>query len=183
MKQFVKEDLIKCYREDIKDRCKCGCEDCPLKQAVKKMPFGIDDNMAALVDEVIEPVMTSYGKEIEVEEGFVCPKRCQLEDKKLLRLHTKGDTIKISAVGLQGNDLRLENLEIARAIVKYGKWDLMVLVDTTTTGVGPKSVIVSYCRGKNRGLVMKTVEDKEALVELSGLDKAQLMTEDKQIKI
>ena len=86
-------------------------------------------------------------------------------------------SIKISAVGLQGNDLRLENLEIARAIVKYGKWDLMVLVDTTTTGVGPKSVIVSYCRGKNRGLVMKTVEDQEALVELSGLDIAQLNSE------
>lgn len=183
MKQFVKEDLIKCYRENREDRCQCGCEACPLKQAVKKMSFGIDENMETLANEVLEPVMALYGKALAVVDGFVCPKRCQLEGKKLLRLHVKGDTVKLSAVGLQGNDLRLENLEIARAIVKYGKWDLMVLVDTTTTGVGPKSVIVSYSRGKNRGLVMKTVEDKDELEELSGLDKAQLMTEDKQIKI
>ena len=53
MKQFVKEDLIKCYRENREDRCQCGCEACPLKQAVKKMSFGIDENMETLANEVI----------------------------------------------------------------------------------------------------------------------------------
>ena len=177
MKKLAIQDLIKCYRSE--GRCKIACEDpnkrhCPLTQAVNKMPNGIDENMAALVAEVLEPVMASYGKAIDFIEGFVCPKRCQLEKQKLLRLHVKGDAVKISAEGLQGNDLRLENLEIARAIIRNGKWDLMVLVDTTMTGIGPKSVFVSYSRGKNRGAVMKTVEGKDELEELSELDREQL---------
>jgi hypothetical protein len=180
MKKLAIQDLIKCYRSE--GRCKVDCEDpkkcqCPLNQPVKKMPNGIDENMAALVAEVLEPRMASYGKAIEVIEGFVCPRRCQLEKNKMLRLHVKGDTVKISAVGLQGNDLRLENLEIARTIIMNGKWDQIVLMDTTTTGVGPKSLMVSYSRGKNNGRILKKVEGSDEVVELSELDRAQLMSE------
>ena len=39
--------------------------------------------------------------------------------------------IRISAMGLQGNDLRLENLEVARRIAKQGDYDMMVLEDVT----------------------------------------------------
>ena len=180
MKKLAIQDLIKCYRSE--GRCKIACEDpnkrhCPLTQAVNKMPNGIDENMAALVAEVLEPVMASYGKEIVIVDGFVCPRRCQLERMKQLRMHVKGDTVRISAVGLQGNDLRLENLELARALLKNGKWDMMVLVDTTTTGVGPKSLILSYSRGKNNGRILKKVEGCDEMVELSELDMAQLMSE------
>ena len=180
MEKFAIQDLIKCYRSE--GRCKIACEDpkkcqCPLNQPVKKMPNGIDENMAALVAEVLEPMATVYGKPMAVVEGFVCPRRCQLENKKTLRMHVKGDTVKISAVGLQGNDLRLENLEIARAIVKNGKFDVIVLVDTTTTGAGPKSLLVSYSRGKNNGRILKKVEGSDEIEELSELDRAQLMSE------
>ena len=185
MKYYKKEDLIKCYRSE--GRCEIACKDackdrkerekCPLKQAVRKMPNGIDENMEALVAEVLDPLATVYGKPMAVVEGFVCPRRCQLENKKLLRMHVKGDAVQISAVGLQGNDLRLENLEIVRAIVQNGKFDVMILMDTTTTGAGPKRVFVSYCRGKNQGVIMKTVEGGDELVELSELDRAQVMSD------
>ena len=37
--------------------------------------------------------------------------------------------IMICAMGLQGNDLRFENLEAARQIAKQGEFDVMVLED------------------------------------------------------
>lgn len=185
MKYYKKEDLIKCYRSEghCEIACKDACKDrkerekCPLNQAVKKMPNGIDENMAVLAGEVLEPLAAVYGKPMVIVEGFVCPRRCQLEGKKLLRMHVKGDAVQISAEGLQGNDLRLENLEIVRAIVQNGKFDVIVLVDTTTTGAGPKRVFVSYCRGKNQGRILKKVEGCDELLELSELDRAQVMSE------
>lgn len=86
--------------------------------------------------------------------------------------------IRISAMGLQGNDLRLENLEVARRIAKQGDYDMMVLEDVTWCGIEPKWIQLSWRPdGENRKVVMKRVSGKNELEELSWLDMEQLMNE------
>ena len=79
-------EVVRCYREDKEMRCKFGKdEECSLKGAVKRMPNSIDENMTAVMEEVIEPLSVEYGKPIRIVEGFVCPRRCNLGgDKKLV---------------------------------------------------------------------------------------------------
>jgi len=89
------------------------------------------------------------------------------------------ENIRISVMGLQGNDLRLENLEVARRILKQGDYDMMVLEDVHYGGVEPKWIQLSWRPdGENRRMVMKRVSGKNELEELSKLDRVQLMTED-----
>lgn len=86
--------------------------------------------------------------------------------------------IKISAMGLQGNDLRFENLEVARRIARQGGFDVMVLEDVSWCGIEPKWIQLSWRPdGENRKMVMKRVSGKAECEELSGLDMEQLMSE------
>ena len=86
--------------------------------------------------------------------------------------------IMISAMGLQGNDLRFENLEAARQIAKQGEFDVMVLEDVSWCGIEPKWIQLSWRPdGENRKLIMKHVSGKAECEELSGLDMEQLMNE------
>ena len=169
-------EVVRCYREDKEMRCKFGKdEECSLKGAVKRMPNSIDENMTAVMEEVIEPLSVEYGKPIRIVEGFVCPRRCNLESDKRLWLHVKGDTVLIQAEELEGHELRFENLEIAKAIVKNGKFDEMVLEDVHEGGIEPKAIRVSYKRnGGNRQVVKKRVKGQDGTEELSGLDLEQL---------
>ena len=90
-------------------------------------------------------------------------------------MHVKGDTVLIQAEELEGHELRFENLEIAKAIVKNGKFDEMVLEDVHEGGIEPKAIRVSYKRnGGNRQLVKKRVKGQDGTEELSGLDLEQL---------
>ena len=112
-------EVVRCYQEDKEMRCKFGNDDeCSLQGAVKRMPNSIDENMKAVMEEVIRPLEVAYAKPIRIVEGFVCPRRCNLGGDKRLWLHVKGDTVLIQAVELESHELRFENLEIARAIVK-----------------------------------------------------------------
>lgn len=183
MKEYFKK-LIRCYQEAESARCKFDdsvkdkkCR-CPLQGAVKKMPNPIDENVTALMEEVLMPVVEAYAKPVKIVEGFVCPRRCNLGGDKKLWLHVKGDTALIQGVELEGNELRFENLEIARAIVKNGKFDEMVLEDVHKGGIEPKSIRVSYRRnGGHRQVVKKRVKGQDGTEELSGLDLEQLMNE------
>lgn len=59
--------------------------------------------------------------------------------------------VMISATGFQGNDLRLENLEVARQIVKQGGYDMMVMGDVTYCGIEPKWILLLWQpNGENR---------------------------------
>lgn len=185
MKMDMFKKLIKCYQDDEGARCGCDEKDkndkkfkCPLQGAAMKLPNGIDDNVKALIEVVLEPVAEAYGKPLKIVEGFVCPRRCNLGGDKSLWLHVKGDTALVQGVELEGNELRFENLEIAREIVKNGQFDEMVLVDVPVGGIEPKMIRVSYKRsGGNRQVVKKRVSGQDCDEELSGLDMKQLMNE------
>lgn len=169
-------EVVRCYQEDKEMRCKFGNDDeCSLQGAVKRMPNSIDENMKAVMEEVIRPLEVAYAKPIRIVEGFVCPRRCNLGGDKRLWLHVKGDTVLIQAVELESHELRFENLEIARAIVKNGRFDEMVLEDVHAGGIEPKAIRVSYKRnGGNRQVVKKRVKGQDGTEELSGLDLEQL---------
>jgi hypothetical protein len=186
MKKELFKRLIKCYQEGADGRCrddlgKVGPDgkeetfECPLQGAAMKLPNGIEENVKALIEVVLEPVVEAYGKPLKIVEGFVCPRRCGKVGNKSLWLHVKGDTALIQGVELEGNELRFENLEIAREIVKNGKFDEMVLEDVHEGGIEPKAIRVSYQRsGGNRQVVKKRVSGRVSTEELSGLDLAQL---------
>jgi hypothetical protein len=189
MKKNMLEKMIKCYNEGAEGRCrdslgKTGRDgkvekfECPLQGAVMKLPNGIEENVKALMEVVLEPVAEAYGKPLKIVEGFVCPRRCVRMSDKSLWLHVKGDTALIQGVELEGHELRFENLEIAREIVKNGKFDEMVLEDVHEGGIEPKRIRVSYMRsGVNRQMVKKRVSGQDSTEELSGLDMKQLMNE------
>ena len=101
----------------------------------------------------------------------------KVKDVKALD-HVKGEAVDLKAVGLEGRDLRFENVEIAKVIVQTVEFDELVLEDVPADGIEPKSLHVSYRKGgKNRKVVLKHVSGKAVCEELSRLDMEQLMSE------
>ena len=131
--------------------------------------------MEALVREVLDPAREVFGKAIAVNSGYRCAKHNAEIGGASRSQHVKGEAADIRAVDLSGNDLALENLEIARAIVKNGKWDQMILEDVPVSGIEPRWIHVSWKRnGVNRREVIKKVKGQRGYQRLSGLDWKQL---------
>ncbi len=117
MKYFTKEELIRCYRERKEDRC----ADCRLTAPVKKMPNGIDENIKALVEEVLDPAREKLGMPIIVNSGFRCP----LHNKRVGGVpnsqHMKG----------QAADIRCaDNKKLRDIIIKNGKYTQLLTYPT-----------------------------------------------------
>lgn len=171
MQYFKKTEMIRCYRENKSDRC----AECRLAQAVKSMPNGIDDNIEALVSNVLDPVRRSYNKPIKVTSGFRCPLHNSAVKGATNSQHVRGEAADIQAVGLVGNDQRLENLEIAKVIVKLGNYDQLILEDVNEGDIAPKWIHVSWKKtGVNRREIIKKVKGKVGYQKLSVLDMKQL---------
>ena len=69
MEYFKKEELIRCYRERKEDRC----PECRLQQRASRLPGATEENLEALVTEVLDPARRKLGKPITVNSGFRCP--------------------------------------------------------------------------------------------------------------
>ncbi|MBQ6203451.1 MAG: hypothetical protein IJK46_05095 [Prevotella sp.] len=156
--------------EEFRCRC-CGSTGSP--QAV--------ENIRALVENVLDPARERYGEPIKVNSGYRCEKHNREVGGASQSQHLcQGGSAAadIAAVGLRGNDLALENLEIVRAIVKNGQWDQMILEDVPSTGIEPRWIHVSWKRqGGNRKEILKKVAGRKGYLRLSRLDMAQLMSE------
>ena len=68
MKHFKMEELVRCYRDDGR------CRECPLKQRASRLPNDAEENLRALVEEVLDPAREKLGKPITVNSGFRCTK-------------------------------------------------------------------------------------------------------------
>ena len=170
----MKTEMIRCFCESNR------CYGCRLTQAATRLPNGIEDSVMAVMTEVIALVARAYGKEIEIVKGFSCPVFNKNEKTKDIKAqdHVKGEAVDLKAVGLEGRDLRFENVEIAKVIVQTVEFDELVLEDVSADGIEPKSLHVSYRKGgKNRKAVLKHVSGKAECEELSELDLAQLLSE------
>jgi len=129
-KYFKKEELARCFRANG-----ARCKKCPLKQPADKLPDGVEGNLDALAEQVLEPARQRLGKPITVNSGY----RCQLHNKAV------GGATSSQHMRGEATDLRFDGKPeiLAKAIVDGGKWDQLILY--------PTFVHVSYKRnGMNR---------------------------------
>jgi len=115
MQYFKKEELIRCYRETGR------CKECRLTQAVKKMSYGIDENIEALVTEVLDPARRKYGKPVVVNSGFRCPLHNSAVGGVANSQHTRGEAVDVHCE---------DNRKLARIIVEAGRFDQLIIYPT-----------------------------------------------------
>ena len=142
MRWFNKNELIRCYRQDKAQRCK----ECRLPQPATRLPNGIEESLAALVVNVLDPVREKLGRSIMVNSGFRCPVHNRAVGGATGSQHVKGEAADVTLV--QGSGCRVNDL--AKAIVANGTWDQLILY--------PTFVHVSYKRGggNRREILRKT---------------------------
>lgn len=112
-----------------------------------------EDNLVALVENVLDPLRTRYGKAVHVSSGYRCQQLNTLIHGALQSQHMKGEAADIyTDAGPQGN------LELARLIVASGKYDQVILENVPGTSLMPQWVHVSFRKsGGNRCEVRKKV--------------------------
>ena len=114
-----------------------------------------EDNLEALVDNVLDPLRERYGKAVHVSSGYRCPQLNTLIHGALQSQHLAGEAADIyTDTGPQGN------LELARIIVALGRFDQVILENVPGTSLMPQWVHVSWKRpsaGLNRRQILKKV--------------------------
>ena len=145
IKHFDKKELIRCYRDEGR------CKECKLAQAVVRMPYGIEDSVMALVEDVLEPVRVRLGKSIVVNSGFRCPLHNRTVGGATGSQHMRGEAA----------DIRCDdNRRLAKLIVEVGKYDQLIIY--------PSFVHVSWKRGggNRREILRKTATGYERVDRL-----------------
>ena len=139
MQYFKKEEMIRCYRERKQDRC----AECRLQQRATRLPNGIEENIEALAEQVLDPARRKLGKPIVVNSGFRCP----------LHNGRVGGVYNSQHVSGQAADIRCDdNMKLARIIKENGRFDQTI--------VYPTFLHVSWKRvGENRRQVLKKVDN------------------------
>ena len=111
-KHFSKQEMARCFRENG-----ARCKECRLVQPAKQLPYGIEENMLALVEEVLEPVRERLGKPIVVNSGFRCPIHNAAVGGVANSQHMKGEAADITCE---------DNKRLAEIIEQLGKYDQMI---------------------------------------------------------
>ena len=107
-------------------------------------PKEAEENLRALVDEVLDPLREAYGKPIRVNSGYRCPKLNNLVGGSPNSQHMRGEAADIQPV--VGNEADLP--ELARILIANGKFDQLIIY--------PTFIHVSYRRlGWNRKQVLQ----------------------------
>ena len=107
-------------------------------------PKEAEENLRALVDEVLDPLREAYGRPIRVNSGYRCPKLNNLVGGSPNSQHMRGEAADIQPV--VGNEADLP--ELARILIANGKFDQLIIY--------PTFIHVSYRRlGWNRKQVLQ----------------------------
>ena len=107
-------------------------------------PKEAEENLRALVDEVLDPLREAYGRPIRVNSGYRCPRLNTLVGGTPNSQHMRGEAADIQPV--VGNEADLPQL--ARILISNGKFDQLILY--------PTFIHVSYRKlGWNRKLVLQ----------------------------
>ena len=107
-------------------------------------PKEAEENLRALVDEVLDPLREAYGRPIRVTSGYRCPQLNRLVGGSPNSQHMRGEAADIQPV--IGNEADLP--ELARILIANGKFDQLILY--------PTFIHVSYRRlGWNRKLILQ----------------------------
>ena len=89
-------------------------------------PKEAEENLRALVDEVLDPLREAYGRPIRVTSGYRCPKLNNLVGGSPNSQHTRGEAADIQPV--IGNEADLD--ELAQILIANGKFDQLILYPT-----------------------------------------------------
>jgi hypothetical protein len=121
------------------------------------LPEGVEENLQALVSDVLDPARKAYGKPISVNSGYRCPKHNLKVGGAVGSQHMRGEAADVRPVqGSQDSQARMSDKveagftvqDLARVIVANGRWDQMILY--------PTFVHVSWKRnGANRHQVLR----------------------------
>ena len=168
-KHFGFRKLIPCYTEEGR------CEECCGDLGVCSLPLlSVYPNAWELARVVLEPARERYGKPMRVLRCFQCHamvKKLGLDERyatgevadicAVVGLPRRGRTAEVGSLTEEVPEVtRRENLEIAKAIVEGGVWDVMVLENVGEDDLMPEYVHVSYKReGENRRLVYRRRKD------------------------
>lgn len=124
-KHFSKQEMVRCFRENG-----ARCKECRLAQPAKQLPYGIEENLQALVSNVLEPARERLGKPIVVNSGFRCPIHNVAVGGVANSQHVRGEAADLAC---------RDNQRLAKIIVEQGRFDQLILY--------PTFVHVSWKRG------------------------------------
>ena len=132
-RHFKRAEMARCFRENG-----ARCRECPLKQRAEKLPDGVEENLKALVEQVLEPARQRLGKPITVNSGY----RCSIHNKKV------GGVPYSQHLSGQAADIRCADLRKLEQILKdMGNYDQLIIY--------PTFIHVSYKKdGVNRNKVI-----------------------------
>ena len=136
-----------------------------------------EENMRALVENVLDPLRAKYGHPIYVSSGYRCPKLNNAVNGALNSQHMRGEAADIHArltmptpqtphcgldpQSLTPYDFTNENLKLAQMIAESGNFDQMILEEVPADSLEPRWIHVSYKRlGWNRRNILKKVSGK-----------------------
>jgi hypothetical protein len=132
-----------------------------------------EENMRALVENVLDPLRARYGHPIYVSSGYRCPKLNKAVNGAINSQHMRGEAADIHA-GLGGSidpqspkpmNLVSENLKLAQMIAEAGNFDQMILEEVPADSLEPRWIHVSYKRlGWNRKQILKKIAGKPGYI-------------------
>jgi hypothetical protein len=128
-----------------------------------------EENMRALVENVLDPLRARYGHPIYVSSGYRCPKLNNAVNGALNSQHMRGEAADIYANGVgpsTGSGTSMdENLKLAQMIAEAGNFDQMILEEVPENSLNPRWIHVSYKRlGWNRQNILKKVAGKAGFI-------------------
>ena len=125
MKYFRINELARCFNENG-----ARCRECRLKQPANKLPDGVEENLQALVDNVLDPVRERYGKPIRVNSGYRCPIHNRTVGGVLGSQHVKGEAADIIPVSSEKIKVKSELERLVKIIEELGKFDQLIIYPT-----------------------------------------------------
>ena len=140
--------------------CRCWC----------KMPEEVHENIEAMVTNVLDPARAMFGNPIKVNSGYRCERHNRAVGGAQRSQHLCGQAADIAAESRNygsTEDWKQANMEIARLIIKNGKFDQLILENVGSNDLKPRWVHVSYNPRLCRGQVLKKVEGQKRCVALT----------------
>ena len=125
MKYFRINELARCFNENG-----ARCRECRLKQPANKLPDGVEENLQALVDNVLDPVRERYGKPIRVNSGYRCPIHNRTVGGVSGSQHVKGEAADIIPVSSEKIKVKSELERLVKIIEELGKFDQLIIYPT-----------------------------------------------------
>lgn len=125
MKYFRINELARCFNENG-----ARCRECRLKQPANKLPDGVEENLQALVDNVLDPVRERYGKPIRVNSGYRCPIHNRTVGGVPGSQHVKGEAADIIPVSSEKIKVKSELERLVKIIEELGKFDQLIIYPT-----------------------------------------------------